>query len=184
MANGGFFEESPYGSTVYGGDGSGSSETPTTASVSLVAALGVIGTKYSWHSDIAYQGYSNGKGQCYGCLKFTLPSDAKSIVSASLTLHRKSNTGKGAEVDIFLYGSATAWGSKPTLSTKYNTSLDAVLAGRSTVLDVLAAAQALLAGTITQFVLYTGETTTLSGQVYSSNYCAWDEAVLSITYTT
>lgn len=180
--NGGYVEKSEFGVTVYAAETA--STATTTSTTSLTGTLGWICTKKSWATGVAYQGYTTGKGQCYACFKFTLPSGAKTITAAKLTLHRKSGVGKGDYIDICLYGSATAWGSKPTLGTKYNESLDAVLAGKSTVLDVLTAAKALLAGTITQFVLYVNETSTLSGKVYSSNYCAWDSATLDITYTT
>lgn len=158
--------------------------TPEYLSATLTGALGWISTKRGWSDGVAYQGYTTGKGECYGCFRFALPSGAQSIVSAALTLHRKSSTGKGAPVDIHLYGSATAWGSRPALGTQYASRADAVLAGNTVTLDVTAAAQALLAGSIVQLVAYEGDGSTMSGQVYSTDYCAWDAATLDVTYTT
>lgn len=163
---------------------SGTASTPATQSAALTGTLGWISAKKSWTSGLAYQGYTTGKGECYGCFQFTLPAAAASIRSATLTLRRKSGTGKGAEVDIHLYGSATAWGSRPTLGTLYASRTDAVLAGRSVSLDVTSAAQALLAGSIRQLVAYEGDGRTMANQVYSTDYCAWDEATLDVTYTT
>lgn len=157
--------------------------TPTYISTSLTGDLGWISTKHSWATGIAYQGYTTGKGECYACIKFTLPS-MSSVLAATLTLHRKSGVGKGDEVDIKLYGSATAWGSRPTLGTLYTSRDDAVLAGKSTSLDVLTAVKALKAGSIVQLVLYEGDGRTLNGKVYSTDYCAWDSATLDLTYTT
>ena len=162
---------------------SGTASTPATQSAALTGTLGWISAKKSWTSGLAYQGYTTGKGECYGCFQFTLPAAAASIRSATLTLRRKSGTGKGAEVDIHLYGSATAWGSRPTLGTLYASRTDAVLAGRSVSLDVTSAAQALLAGSIRQLVAYEGDGKTMTNQVYSTDYCAWDEATLDVTYT-
>ena len=167
--------------TVIGGS---SASTSGHQSATLTGTLGWISTKKGWSDGLAYQGYTTGKGECYGCFRFALPSGAQSIVSATLTLHRKSSTGKGAPVDIHLYGSATAWGSRPALGTQYASRADAVLAGNTVTLDVTAAAQALLAGSIAQLVAYEGDGSTMSGQVYSTDYCAWDAATLDVTYTT
>lgn len=157
--------------------------TPEYRSVSLEGALGWISTKHSWTTGIAYQGYTTGKGECYACLKFDLPAMA-SVASATLTLRRKSGVGKGAPVDMHLYGSASAWGSKPTLGTCYVSREDAVLAGNTVTLDVTSAAQALLAGNIVQLVLYEGDGKVLNNKTYSTDYCAWDAATLDVTYTT
>lgn len=159
-----------------------SAAAPAYQSATLSGALGWISTKKGWSDGVAYQGYTTGKGECYGCFQFTLPA-ASSIVSATLTLHRKSSTGKGAPVDVHLYGSATAWGSRPSLGTLYASRADAVLAGNTVSMDVTAAAQALLSGSIAQLVAYEGDGTTLPGHEYSTDYCAWDIATLDITYT-
>ena len=148
----------------------------------IEAEVGYYGTKNGWKSGQLYQGYSGGKGRIYGCMRFDLPSGAGNIQSAVLGLHRYKDAGKGSEVDVTLYGSAAAFGSQPSLGTKYLERADAAAPDATVSFDVTEAVRALANGTIKQLVLYTGETTVRSGKVYSSNYAMFDRAALKITY--
>ena len=148
----------------------------------LTAAYGYYGTASYWNAGELFQGYTNAKGQIYGCMKFTLPSDAESIVSATLTLKAASSIGTGALVNVRVYGSATAYGNRPTLGTRYINKSSAVAAGQSCSLSATTAATALLNGTAKQLVLYTDETSVMSGKAYSKHYAKFTSAKLKITY--
>ena len=148
----------------------------------LYGTIGYYGTSANWNGGSMYQGYSNGKGRIYGCMKFTLPSGITSIESATLTLHRVSGAGRGSNVNVTVYGSATDYGSRPTLGTIYANRGNAAATGSSCSLDVSQAAESLLSGAVKQLVLYTGETAPASGKVYSPHYAKFDSAKLKIIY--
>lgn len=162
------------------GDGGTTEEEEQT--VTLTGTLGYYGTTNGWNSGVMYQGYSNGKGRIYGCMKFTLPEGATAIKAATLTLRRVSGAGSGSNINVSVYGSATAYGSRPTLGSLYAEREKAAATGASCTLDVTQAAQALADGTAKQLVLWTGETAAASGVVYSRHYGKFDSAKLKITY--
>lgn len=155
-------------------------EDATTATVS--ATVGYYGTKNHWNAGELYQGYSDGKGKIYGCMRFELPSGISNIKSATLGLHRYKSAGKGSEVDVYVYGSSTAFGERPDLGEQYVSKVDAAAPGATVSFDVTEAVKALANGSISQLVLYTGESSTMSGKVYSSQYAMFDQAALKITY--
>lgn len=165
--------------TISGAGGDAGSTSTTT----VTGTLGYYGTSNGWHGGECFQGYSNAKGQISGCLKFDL-SGVGTITTAKLTLHRKTGVGRNRDALVRVYGSATAWGSAPSLGTKYAESTGLMAWDESGTLDVTTAAQALKAGTISQLVLYTGETGVYDGKVYSEHYAQFDSASLAITYTT
>ena len=148
----------------------------------LSATTGFYGSKTYWNSGELYQGYTNAKGEIYGCMRFALPSDVGSITSATLTLKADSGIGTGAMVNVRVYGSATSYGSKPSLGTRYINKSSAVAAGQSCSIDATDAAVALFDGTAKQLVLYTGETAVMSGKSYSKHYAKFSSAKLKITY--
>lgn len=164
--------------------GSGGAVVPETEEVTttLTATFGYYGSKSYWNDGELFQGYTNAKGEIYGCMKFTLPSDIESIVSATLTLKAKSSIGTGANVKVAVYGSSTAYKNKPTLGTRYINKNNAVAAGQSCSLNATSAATALFDGTAKQLVLNTGETSVLSGKAYSKHYAQFTSAKLKITY--
>lgn len=165
--------------TVAGAGGAVSANRTETVN----ASVGYYGTRNGWNGGKLYQGYSNGKGRIYGCMRFEIPDDVQTVKSAVLSLHRYKGAGKGSEVDVIIRGSATAFGQQPDLGvTVYASREDAVLGGAAASFDVTNAAQALANGTIRQLVLYTGESKTMSGKDYSSQYALFDSAVLKITY--
>lgn len=164
--------------TRVGGNATG--ETGKT--ITIDAEFGYFGTENGWNADMLYQGYTEGKGLIYGCMKLELPSDVHVITAATLTLTRDSNAGRGSAANVRIYGSATKYGERPTLGNLYVKRDDAVSPGASASFDVTAGAQDLLNGNIKQFVLYTGESTTATGKVYSRQYARYTKATLKITY--
>lgn len=161
----------------------GAVDTETTeTTVTLSGTIGSWSEEQYWDTGNLYQGFTSGRGQIYGCMKFALPSDATSIKSATLTLKRVSGTGSGSAVGVHVYGSNTAYGSRPTLGTRYASRSNAVVGGSSVSLDVTEGAAALLSGAAKQLVLYTGDTSVISGKVYSKNYARFSAAKLKITY--
>lgn len=162
----------------------GATDIPETVetTVTLTGTRGYYGTNSGWKSGEMYQGYTTGKGVIYGCMKFTLPNDVESIVSATLTLAAGSGIGTGGNVNVVVYGSSTAWGKKPSLGTKYINKSGAVYAGKSCSLNATSAAQALFDGTAGQLVLYCGDSSVISGKSYSKNYAKFTSAKLKITY--
>ena len=167
--------------TVVSGDG-GSGSAASTASVA--GALGYYGSSNGWHGSECFQGYTNAKGRAYGCLSFDL-SGVGTIVSAKLTLHRKSGVGLNRKANVTVYGTTAARGSNPAngLTGAYASGTELISWDAYATLDVTAAAQALKAGTIAQLVLYTGETGVYSGKVYSYHYAQFDSASLEVVYT-
>lgn len=167
--------------TVVSGDG-GSGSAVSTASVT--GALGYYGSANGWHAGECFQGYTNAKGRAYGCLSFDL-SGVGTIQSAKLTLHRKSGVGLNRKANVTVYGTTASRGSNPAngLTGAYASGEGLISWDAYATLDVTAAAQALKAGTIAQLVLYTGETGTYSGKVYSYHYAQFDSAALEVVYT-
>lgn len=164
--------------TRVGGNAGG--ETGKT--ITIDAEYGYYGTENGWNEDMLYQGYTEGKGRIYGSLKFALPSDVHVISTAVLTLKRDSNAGRGSAANVHIYGSDTAFGERPALGDLYAERDSAISPGASASFDVTLAAQALLSGDIAQLVLYTGESTTATGKVYSRQYARYTAATLKITY--
>lgn len=162
--------------------GSGSSAETEEQTVTLTGTLGYYGTNNGWNGGDLYQGYSNGKGRIYGCMKFTLPEGVTNIKAATLTLHRVSGAGSGSNINVSVYGSATDFGSRPSLGSLYASREKAAATGASCTLDVTQAAQAMAGRTIKQLVLWTDESAAASGVVYSRHYGKFDSAKLKITY--
>ena len=165
--------------TYVGSGGSVAVQEEITETIS--ATFGYFGTESYWNAGELFQGFTNAKGQIYGCIKFNLPSDI-TIVSAALTLKSKASIGTGANVNVSVYGSETTYGNRPTLGTKYISKSGAVAAGQSCSLDATNAVSALIDGTAKQLVLYTGETAVMSGKTYSKHYAQFSGAKLKITY--
>ena len=165
--------------TSVGGGMSGAEQGET---VTLAGSIGYYGTANGWHGGEMYQGYSNGKGRIYGCMKFTLPADVSMIKSATLTIERNAYAGSGGNVNLAIYGSETEYGSRPTLGNMYIQQNKAIGTGDKRSFDVTQAAQDMLAGNVRQLVLYTGETAAASGKTYSAHYAKFNSAALKITY--
>lgn len=179
----GFIRESAgTATTVVSGESAPPAET--TKTVSLTAALGTYGTSSGWMTTGCFQGYSNGKGRIYGCLKFDASAVTGTVKSARLTLHRKSGVGLNRDAAVTVYTTATAWGSAPASLTKRGESAGLMAWDESGTLDInVTGAANIVSGSAKQLVLYTGETGPISGKVYSQHYAQFDSAVLEITYT-
>lgn len=150
--------------------------------VTIKATLGYYGTNSGWNGGAMYQGYTSGKGRIYGCMQFDLPEEITRIKAATLTLHRVSGAGSGSNINVTVYASATEFKSRPSLGDQVAHRDKAAGTGESCTLDVTEGAKALLDGTAKQLVLYTGESKTASGVVYSRHYGKFDSAKLKITY--
>ena len=182
VQNYGFIESGADGAVVYGRDGS---ETNTAApqSMDFEAELGWYSSWQGWNDGVMYQGYTDGKGRCYGCMRFDLSAlSGKALKSATLTLHRAAGAGKGSGVDLTVYGSGSAWGTRPALNVQLAYVQDALAGGQFYTLDVTEGIARLASGFYTQAVLYTGETEARAGKVYSAEYAKFDRAVLTVTY--
>lgn len=182
IQNYGFAEMGADGVTTHGRTGS---ETNTVApeSAEFEAELGWYSSWQGWNEGVMYQGYTEGKGRCYGCMRFDLSSlSGRTMKSAILTLHREAGAGKGSAIDLTLYGSGSSWGSRPAASVQLAYAEDAVAGGQYYTLDVSSGIGQLVSGFYTQVVLYTGETEVRAGKVYSPEYGKFDRAVLTVTY--
>ena len=183
----GFVQESS-GTTTTVVSGTSTAPTPTTATVSLTATLGYYGTLSGWVSGSCYQGYTTGRGELYGCLKFDVSSlSGKTVQSAKLTLHRVSGVGRNRDAAVYVYGTTTEWGSsaKPALGTKWGESAALMAWDEDGTLTIdKTGVQRLVNGSGKQLLLYTGETSGYDGKVYSQHYAQFDSAVLEVTYST
>ena len=183
LGTSGFITESSGTTTTVVG-GTSTRPPETTKTVSLTAALGTYGSASGWQTTGCYQGYTNGKGRIFGCLKFDVSGVTGTVKSAKLTLHRKSGVGLARAVDVTVYTSAAAWGSAPGTLTKCGESAGLIAWGESGTLEIDATGAAgLVNGSAKQLVLYTGETAPESGKVYSQHYAQFDSAVLELTTT-
>ena len=145
----------------------------------------------SWRSDTDYvwQGYTQGTGRNYATFWFPGLSAIASatIKSASVRLKRVSGIGKGDTVDVVAYTAANTSPSGNFTGLVSRGQLGGLNNGETKTFSLAPAAAAVLcAGGC--LVLDPGDTTTLSGKVYSSNYCKFYgqgtgyEPVLTVTY--
>lgn len=140
--------------------------------------------KQSGETSVMYQGYTVGKGKCYGCMTFDLSFITGSIVSASLELHRSSGVGYGTYVDVAIYGSTTSYGSKPSIGTKYIDIDNSIDQNETKTYNVTQAIIDMHAGLINQIFLYQADDTDVasSDKVYSRDYAKFDSVSLSVTW--
>lgn len=131
------------------------------------------------------QGYYSGMGEWAGCMWFPTSSfSGKTIKTASLTLTRQNGSGKGSSVTLTLYGItvASASGNPHTNKVSYG-ALGTIDNGETKMFTLpLNAAQALASGTIKGFMLYANDGSTMSGKVYSTNYCKITAPKLNVTF--
>nr|DAR65572.1 MAG TPA: hypothetical protein [Caudoviricetes sp.] len=182
------------GSSASGGSGT----TPVIPALQTARYNATVTRTYRnnrWESESGLrQGYTAGNGQHYACIWFdnaTLRANlsGKTIASATLTVRRIAGYGRGGAVNVYLHGLTNASASgTPSLSGNYG------LLGAMEPTNVLTftlpvgIVTALRSGSIQGFCLYTGETSTISGEVYSRHYAAFTNAegvnmpYLSVTY--
>jgi hypothetical protein len=137
-----------------------------------------------WNSAM-YQGYTNGKGRCTTCLWFDVSALAgKTILSATLKLHRYSGVGKSAGVYVRPCPVNNAGASGSLSRGSRIATIGSIASGATSELDLPnQVVQDLVAGTYKAIGLYPGDSSLMDGKVYSTNYARWyKDAVLSVVY--
>ena len=128
----------------------------------------------SWRSDgVIRQGIYQGK-QYAGCMWFPTASfSGKTIKGATLTFTRIGGSGRSGNIVPHLYTTTLSGASGNPLSSRvYYGKLDSIGNGETkTVTLPVAAVQALADGTANGLMFYEDAAGTMSGKVYSSNYC-------------
>lgn len=172
---------------------SGAAPAPVPPMTTTTYVANLSGSYRSGWEDTSYikQGYTT-NGEFTGAFwvnNTTLRADlsGKTILSASLTLRRKSGYGKGDKTKIYLHGiTATGKSGAPGRSKNYG-SIGTIMPGKTKEFAIpTAAVTDLVAGTIQGLALYAGDGSTMAGQVYSTNYCyiygvGSDAPVLTVT---
>lgn len=160
---------------------------PTTGSATFNPSATGTYTTYWWNidSDIR-QGYTKSNGRIKGGIFYTVSGVSGTVKSAILKLTRMKNYGKGAPVQVKVYGTTAAGKSgNPALSTEGYV-LGTIDGGQTAEFALPAAlATGLGNGTYKGIILYADDTSAMSGKTYSSNYARFAaDAPLTITWTT
>jgi hypothetical protein len=160
------------------------SSTPTSIDIPMSSGASYW-TNGGWNSAM-YQGYTDGKGKCTTCLWFDVSAlTGKTIVSATLKLHRYDGVGKAAGVNVRLYNIAnTSASGSLSRGGQIASSIGTVASGQTREMALPSGVvEALVSGANKALGLYTGDSSTMDGKVYSSNYARWyKDAVLSVVY--
>lgn len=159
---------------------------PTTGSTSFAPAATGTYTTYWWNidSDIR-QGYTKSNGRIKGGIFYSVSGVSGTVKSAILKLTRLKNYGKGAPVQVKVYGTTAAGKSgNPALSTEGYV-LGTIDNGQTAEFALPAAlATGLGNGTYKGIILYADDTTALHGKTYSTNFARFSaDASLTITWT-
>lgn len=160
---------------------------PTTGSATFNPSATGTYTTYWWNidSDIR-QGYTKSNGRIKGGIFYSVSGVSGTVKSAILKLTRLKNYGKGAPVQVKVYGTTAAGKSgNPALSTEGYV-LGTIDGGQTAEFALPAAlATGLGNGTYKGIILYADDTTVLHGKTYSTNYARFTTAApLTITWTT
>lgn len=159
---------------------------PTTGSATFNPSATGTYTTYWWNidSDIR-QGYTKSNGRIKGGIFYAISGVSGTVKSAILKLTRLKNYGKGAPVQVKVYGTTAAGKSgNPALSTEGYVlgTIDNGQTAEFALPEVLATG--LGSGTYKGIVLYADDTTVLHGKTYSTNYARFSaDARLAITWT-
>ena len=160
---------------------------PTTGSATFNPSATGTYTTYWWSGDSDIrQGYTKSNGRIKGGIFYAVSGVSGTVKSAILKLTRLKNYGKGAPVQVKVYGTTSAGKSgNPALSTEGYV-LGNVDEGQTADFALPAAlATGLGNGTYKGIVLYADDTTALHGKTYSTNYARFAAAApLTITWTT
>ena len=171
---------------------SGTGTPSTTLAKTLTSNSTGTYTSYWWTGDRSIrQGYTTSNGRIKGGMWWDLtaiPTGA-TVSSMKLTIKRMAGYGKGDEVTVKAYGTAsTARTGAPALSSSGYV-LGAIGEGATKTLDLPTALVTGLAnGTYKGLVLYSDDTSVLSGKTYSANYARVEGTdgtapKLAVTYT-
>ena len=160
---------------------------PTTGSATFNPSATGTYTTYWWNidSDIR-QGYTKSNGRIKGGIFYAVSGVSGTVKSAILKLTRLKNYGKGAPVQVKVYGTTAAGKSgNPALSTEGYV-LGTIDNGQTAEFALPEAlATGLGNGTYKGIILYADDTSVMGGKTYSSNYARLSaEAPLTITWTT
>ena len=159
---------------------------PTTGSASFAPTATGTYTTYWWNidSDIR-QGYTKSNGRIKGGIFYAISGVSGTVKSAILKLTRLKNYGKGAPVQVKVYGTTAAGKSgNPALSTEGYVlgTIDNGQTAEFALPENLAAG--LGNGTYKGIVLYADDTTALHGKTYSTNFARFSaDAGLTLTWT-
>lgn len=160
---------------------------PTTGSATFNPSATGTYTTYWWSGDSDIrQGYTKSNGRIKGGIFYAVSGVSGTVKSANLKLTRLKNYGKGAPVQVKVYGTTAAGKSgNPALSTEGYV-LGNVDEGQTAEFALPAAlATGLVNGTYKGIILYADDTTALHGKTYSTNYARFAAAApLTITWTT
>ena len=159
---------------------------PTTGSASFAPAATGTYTSYWWSGDSDIrQGYTKSNGRIKGGIFYAVSGVSGTVKSAILKLTRLKNYGKGAPVQVKVYGTTSAGkNGNPALSTEGYV-LGTIDNGQTAEFALPAALMTGLgSGTYKGIVLYADDTTVLHGKTYSTNYARFSADVsLTITWT-
>ena len=160
---------------------------PTTGSATFNPSATGTYTTYWWNIDSdVRQGYTKSNGRIKGGIFYAVSGVSGTVKSAILKLTRLKNYGKGAPVQVKVYGTvSTGKSGNPALSTEGYV-LGTIDGGQTAEFALPAAlATGLGNGTYKGIVLYADDTTALHGKTYSTNYARFTTAApLTITWTT
>lgn len=160
---------------------------PTTGSATFNPSATGTYTTYWWNidSDIR-QGYTKSNGRIKGGIFYSVSGVSGTVKSAILKLTRLKNYGKGAPVQVKVYGTTAAGKSgNPALSTEGYV-LGTIDGGQTAEFALPAAlATGLGNGTYKGIILYADDTSVMGKKDYSTNYARFAaDAPLTITWTT
>lgn len=160
---------------------------PTTGSATFnPSATGTYTTHWlNIDSDIR-QGYTKSNGRIKGGIFYTVSGVSGTVKSAILKLTRLKNYGKGAPVQVKVYGTtSTGKSGNPALSTEGYV-LGTIDGGQTAEFALPEAlATGLGNGTYKGIILYADDTSVMGKKDYSTNYARFAAAApLTITWTT
>ena len=160
---------------------------PTTGSASFAPAATGTYTTYWWSGDSDIrQGYTKSNGRIKGGIFYAVSGVSGTVKSAILKLTRLKNYGKGAPVQVKVYGTTSADKSgNPALSTEGYVlgTIDGGQTSDFALPEVLATG--LGSGTYKGIILYADDTSVMGKKDYSTNYARFAaDAPLTITWTT
>lgn len=160
---------------------------PTTGSATFNPSATGTYTTYWWNIDSdVRQGYTKSNGRIKGGIFYAVSGVSGTVKSAILKLTRLKNYGKGAPVQVKVYGTvSTGKSGNPALSTEGYV-LGTIDGGQTAEFALPAAlATGLGNGTYKGIVLYADDTSVMGKKDYSTNYARFAAAApLTITWTT
>lgn len=169
--------------TVLDAGDSGSSGTPTApATIADVPITIRTYTDNGFEDGVLRSGYTS-DGRDIGRIDFTLPTNARTITNALLTMRRVAGFGENGAINTRVGWGKGEWTDSVTTgsSQTFNT---AVLPAQTVTIDVTAIMTAAKSSSATALALTTIDSAADVGDNgYSPNWAVWDNVSLQITYT-